>query len=479
MEKNLVKNYIYNILFQLIKIVAPLLVVPCTMGNLGASVLGISDFANNIASWFTLFGILGINIYGQREIAKVRDNREECSRVFFEILFTQIFNMTIILILYTLYVIFFVKNNQYISYLYCIAIFSCSLDVTWFYFGIENFKIVSIRNIVIKLLGVGLILLIIKEPGDLWKFVLINTCNDVFGHLITYSELPRHITRVKFSFKESYLKHLKATFILFIPTIAINVYTLLDQTMLGILIEDKSAVSLYKTAQNFVKMFLYFITSIGSVMMPRIANVYHNNNNLEEVNRYLNVTLRLSIILSVPMMIAMLCVSPFFIPWYLPTQLSITRLIQVCCPIIVFISLSNVFGIQYLVPTGHNKEYTISVISGAVVNFIFNLLLIPRFGAVGASIGSVIAEMSVTLVQYFSVRQELHFDLSSTTIKSFISAIIMGVSVYFLGTLLNASMLTNIIQAICGVIVYLLVMIVLKEETIHNILSSLLRRKNA
>jgi len=476
MDRKIIKNYIYNVLFQLVKIVLPFFLVPYTMGHLGESVLGISDFAGNIASWFILFGVLGINVYGNREIAKVRDDKDELSTMFFEILLVQVVNMIIALALYSLYVWLIVKDNQLIYWLYVLTVVSSAFDISWFYYGIENFKIVSIRNTVVKAVGVLLIFLLVKNPSDLWLYVVINSGSDFIGQIITYLGLKDYINYKRISLKIAYKRHLKATFLLFVPTIAINVYTLLDQTMLGVLIKDKGDVALYKAAQGFVKMFLYFITSIGSVVMPRIANVFYKGNK-DEVNRYIGSTLRFAIVLGLPMMVAMICVSPYFFPWYLPNQPSMIKLVQYSSPIILFIAISNVFGTQYLVPTDRTKEYTISVVFGAVVNFIINFILIPRLGAVGAVIGSVIAEFTVTLVQYVYVRKEIKVNVLNTTIKTIAGIIVMGIVVIFVGNRMSVSIVTNIIQAIVGAIVYGIVMLILKEETIMNVFNKFVRKQ--
>ena len=181
MDRKLITNYIYNILYQLVKIAMPIIIVPYTMGHLGETTLGISDFAANIASWFILFGTLGANIYGNRQIARVRDNIEDRSRTFFEILTMQIINMSIALVLYVCYSYFFVKSNQIIYYLHCLTVISSAFDITWFYYGVENFKTVSIRNIIVKVIGVGLIMLIVKRPEDLWLYVIINACSDLLS----------------------------------------------------------------------------------------------------------------------------------------------------------------------------------------------------------------------------------------------------------------------------------------------------------
>lgn len=478
MDRKLITNYIYNILYQLVKIAMPIIIVPYTMGHLGETTLGISDFAANIASWFILFGILGANVYGNRQIARVRDDIEERSKTFFEILYMQIINMAIALVLYIVYVKMFVKQNEIIYYLHCLTIISSAFEITWFYYGVENFKTVSIRNIIVKVVGVVLIMLIVKKPEDLWLYVIINALTDLFGHTIMYAQLKDYIHFKKVNIIEGYKKHIGATFVLFVPTIATSVYTLLDQTMLGFLTDDTGNVALYKAAQGFVKMFLYFITSIGSVMMPRIANIYTKSGNSKELNTYLNTTFRLAIFLGIPMMVGMITVAPYFIPWYLPDQLPIATLIQYSSPVIVFISISNVFGMQYLVPTGRNKEYSTSVIMGAIVNCIVNFVLIPKYAGVGAAIGSVVAEFTVMLVQYIYVRKEVEIHAMSSFIKYIIASLVMGVVVVYLGKLMGSSIITNIIQSLSGVVVYGVILLVTKEKMTVNLFDRFIRRKN-
>ena len=478
MDKKLITNYLYNILYQLVKIVLPLVIVPYVMGHLGAGVLGISDFAGNIASWFILFGILGVNLYGNREIAKVRDNREELSKTFLEILTMQVINMAIACLLFVLYVSLAVEKNQLIYYLYIFTILASMFDITWFYYGVEDFKLASIRNIIVKILGVACIMIFVKGPSDLWKYVVINSFSEILGQVIMFLELKNYISPVKYNVIEGYKKHIKQTIVLFIPTIAISVYTLLDQTMLGFLTDDVSNVALYKASQGFVKMFLYFITSIGSVMLPRITNIFYNKGGKAEATKYINITIKIAMLLAVPMMFGMISVSPYFIPWYLPDQPEIIYLIQISSPIVILISLSNVFGIQYLVPTGRNKEYTRSVVFGALANFLANIVLIPRFGGVGAAMGSVFAETIVTSIQYYYVHDELKINWNSSYIKYFIGSILMYPVVVYIGNMFNPSLFLNVLQAAVGVLVYVLVLVITKEELTFKVLNKVLRRNN-
>lgn len=479
MDKKLFKNYIYNILYQLVKLFLPLFLVSYTYAHLGPSTLGINDYAANISSWFILLGVLGVNTYGNREIAKVRDNKERLSKEFYEILVMQIINMTIALLLYVGYTLLFVKENQIIYFLICLSILASVFDISWFYYGVEDFGIVSIRNIVVKIVSVLLIFTFVKKPADLWMFTLINSLSDLIGQLVTFLGLKKYINKTKVSVKDAYKNHLAGTFALFIPTVAINIYTLLDQTLLGTMVEDKGQLNLYKTSVSFVKMFLYFVTSIGSVVMPRIANLFVKNKDHSEVNRYINMTFKLAIILSVPIFVALEVVSGSFFPWYTKDEyMYVIPLVRLVSPIIIFISLSNVFGTQYLVPVGRNNEYTKSIIAGALINLLINLYAIPRWQAAGACVASVCAEFTVTFTQWLYIRKDVEIHSMSSFIKSVISAFVMGVVIYFIGNAMGNRIITNMVQAIVGIIIYALMLFVLKEETVMNVYNKYVLKKD-
>ncbi len=483
MDKKLLINYIYSILYQLVRVILPVITVPFLQATIGAATIGISDFAGNISSWFILFGVLGVNVYGNRQIAKVRNDKENLSRTFFEILFMQFANMVIVSVFYALYILVAVRENALIYWIFFINILASAIDISWFYYGVEDFKIASIRNTLVRICSVGLLLLFIKSPEDLVVYTVIITGTELLGSLAMFSRLKKYITRVPFSLKDAYRNHFRGTVALFIPTIAINVYTLLDQSMLGFIGGNMQSLNLYKTAQSFVKMFLQFITSIGVVMLPRVTNVFYNDEGgREKAIGYIGTTFKIACALSIPMVLAMVFVSPTFFPWYLRRSPNVVpemiRLVQISSPILFFIALSNVFGTQFLVPTGRTKEYTTSVITGAVVNFFLNLFLIPRFLGYGAAVASCIAELTVTLVQYNFVRNDLKLSVDRSILIYLLAGALMSAYVFLIGNVMGARILTNVVQAGGGVLVYALTLILLKEELFTSLLGKLLRRNN-
>ena len=477
MDKKILFNYIYNIAYQLVKIILPIVTVPYLYAHVGAETLGISDFASNIAGWFILFGTLGVNTYGNRTIAKVRDHRDEMSVSFMQIFKMQCLNMLIASLCYAVYVSCTVSENLVIYALTGFTLLASMVDITWFFYGVEDFKKASIRNILVKIAGVSLILLLVKKPEDLYLYVIINGVSELIGQSIMFLQLKKYIDFKHVSLKESYQAHFKSTVALFVPTIAISVYTLLDQTMLGYMYSELH-VNYYKTSMSFIKMFLYFITSIGSVMLPRVTNVFYNESDgKERAQTLVKTTMKIALMMSVPMCFGLMGVAPKFIPWYLPSAPMIASLIMMGAPIVIFISMSNVTGIQYMVPTGMVKQYSFSVIGGASINFVLNAVLIPRFGAYGAIFSSCIAEASVTAIQLHFIKKELgtrFFDASY--VKIVVSALIMFVTVMMVGSLFEASLLCNVAQVVTGVAVYFGILLVMKEELLMQIGKKVFKR---
>ncbi|MCR5448833.1 MAG: flippase [Solobacterium sp.] len=465
MDRKILRNYIYNILYQLTKLIFPFLLAPYLVSHVGSETLGIYSFAGKIMNWFILFGILGVNTYGNRQIAKIRDDKEELNRTFFEILSMQICNMILASVAYLLYIRFTVTENLFYFQLTGLTMLASMLDITWFFFGVEDFKKASIRNIIVKFIGVGLIFLLVKTPQDLWKYILINIGSELFGQAIMFLQLREYISFRRISLKDAYRHHFKATFQLFVPTIAISIYTMLDGTMLGYLYSEEH-VYFYDTSMNLVKSFLYFITSIGSVMLPRVTNVYYNDESGEEKAQHLiGTTMKIACMFAFPMCLGIVGISQNFISWWMPEKQIIANLIMMGAPVIIFISMSNVTGIQYMVPTGMYNQYSKSVIGGSLINFCVNLMLIPRIGAYGAVIGSVIAECTVTLLQIFMIRQKVHLGLTGRSFRIyFFGSLLMFAAVYGVGRVVPASVIGTALQVLAGVVVYAAVIILTKEE---------------
>ncbi|MBQ9327069.1 MAG: polysaccharide biosynthesis C-terminal domain-containing protein [Solobacterium sp.] len=478
MDKKLIKNYIYNILYTVVKIILPMILVPYTAVHIGEGPLGVYSYAGSIMNWFILFGILGVNTYGNREIAKVRDDAKLRNQTFFEIFYMQICNMLIAMAAYYVFIRFAIQENRFYFFLTGLTMFASMLDITWFFYGVEDFRKASIRNIVVKFLGVALIMTLCKTPQDLWLYILINVGAELFGQAIMFVQLRSYLTFEKVSLKDAYHHHFRATIQLFIPTIAISVYTMLDETMIGALFSSDH-VQFYRTSMNgIVKLFLTLITSIGAVMLPRVTNVFYNaEDGAARAEAYISTTMKISMLLALPMCFGMMSISKTFITWYIPTWPIISDLVILGCPVIILISISNVTGTQYMVPTGMYKQYSTSVIAGSITNFLINLFLIPRYGAYGAIVASVVAEATVTIIQLVYIHKRVHIGfLQKSYVMYVIGTAAMAAAVLGLTILLPTGMGSTLLEVAAGMAVYVVVLVLGREDLTMKVMNAVRRR---
>lgn len=464
-NKSITKNYIYNMFYEVLKIIVPLFTTPYLSRVLGAENIGIYSYTLSITTYFILFGSLGVSMYGKREIAYIQNDEMQRSKTFFEIVIMRFITLGISLIIFYFG---FCSNGQYNIYykILTLEIIAESLDISWFFQGLEEFKKTVIRNTIVKLVSTICIFAFVKSSNDLYKYFVIYVLSNLLGNMSLWLYLPKFVQKIKVQ-ELNILRHIKPTISLFIPQIATQIYTVLDKTMIGSMVTDKSEVGYYEQAQKIIKLLLTIATSLGTVMMPRIAYTYASGNK-EKVKEYMNNSIAFIMMLVFPLMLGMISIAKNFVPvFYGEGYEKVVYLICIMSPIIVAIGLSNVVGTQYLLPTKKQKKYTISVITGAIVNVIFNYILIKKFKSVGASIATVLAEYTVTGVQLFLTKDEIAFkEILKISYKYIISSIIMFIVSVILGTFIEDNVISIIVQVITSVIVYFVLLIMMKDKLV-------------
>lgn len=457
-------NYIYNVAYQILTFLTPIITAPYLSRTLGADNLGKYNYTYSIVYWFILFGTMGISLYGSKEIAKVSNDREKLSKKFSEIFSLQFLCTLISLIIY--YIVFLTFDFKYhiVFLLQGGMLLSSMFEITWFYVGLENFKKTTFRGFIIKILMVSGILLLINNENDLYLYMTFIIIMNVIGSLMIWIGINKiidfRIPKIK-----DIIPHFKENFILFIPQISSSIYSIFDQTMIGLLYDDISEVGFYTQAHKLVNMFMFVVTTVGTVMLPNIVRK-KSEQNIETVKDITNNTFKIALFLSIPIAIGFSAVAPFFIPWFLPKDFSKVAYI-ICCltPTIVFISLSNVFGMQYLIVNDESKKYTISVTSGCIVNLIMNALLIGKLGAYGASIASTFTELLILLIQYYFVRKSFNFTGVGKKIFTYLTVgFLMGAVVFGVGLIMGPSILTNFVQVMVGGLVYLGILFIMHDD---------------
>ncbi len=468
----LIKNYLYNTIYQVLVLIAPLITTPYVSRVLGVTNIGIYQYAQSIAAYFVLVGAVGTSLYGQREIAYLQDKPFERSVAFWEI---EIFRLVTAFVCVLIYLCLFCLRGTY-SNIYAILsleVLATAFDISWLYMGMENFSVIVIRNIIIKVTGIICVFIFVKTSNDLYIYTICVTVPLFLGNISLWFSLKKYVKKSVISISKlasGIKKRIKPILILFLPQVAADVYLLLDKTMIGILGTNIDQVGYYSQAQKVVKIVLMIVTSLGTVMLPTMAALYAKGDN-EGIKRNIKQAFRFIYMLSFPLMFGLCAIAPRFVPAFFGEGYEpVVQLMILVSPIIVIIATSNVIGKQYLLPTNQQKSYTISIILGATVNFFLNILLIRFWNAIGASVATIAAEITVTVIQCKYVKKELPIltCIASGT-RYFVFGLIMFVTCRGISCILPEDKVWAIIVVIfVGFIFYFLELLITKDDMLKR-----------
>lgn len=398
------KNFLMNVAYQLLSYVFPLVTVSYVSQCLGVTNIGTYSYTYSTVYLFMLLGMLGINNYGNREIARVRDDKQACSFIFFSIYKLQLLTVGLASIGYVIYILCIVSEYEKLFWLQAIYLFSAFLDVNWFYFGLEKFKLTITRNCIIKVASLILILFFVRTEADLAQYTVIMAGSTFLSQLYLILILHRYIVNVHTTLHDS-LHHLRGCCILFIPVLAFGIYRVMDKMMLGAM-ATVTELGYYENAERLINIPISIINALGTVMLPRMSYLLKNHS--VESTKAIYASMKLALLLSCMMAAGIFLVSNdivvvlFGYDFYKSGE--IIRILSIT---ILASAWANVIRTQYLIPSGKDTIYVISTIGGAVVNLLLNIVLIPKYGAYGACLGTIAAEYFVMIYQTVKVRRVL------------------------------------------------------------------------
>ena len=459
----LTKNYMYNLLYQILVLLTPIITTPYLARTLGAYGQGIASYVVSFSSIISTITLLGIYGYGNRQIAYERDNLQKVSQTFFEIMIIRLILGTIGSLIY--FVI--IKNKvQYAMYfgVYYVWLLASYLDCTWLYVGLEDMKPAVMKNFFAKLITILGIFIFVRSEDDIWKYILLLGLSVLIANISAYFNLKEYIIKTKINLNNIF-KHIKGSIYLFLPTVATLVYLQVDKVMIEVLTNQVNQVSFYDNAEKIVTIPLTFITVLSTVMMPRIANEY-SKGNLNQVKQYITKSAEISIFMAMPMFLGLASIAMKFVPWYLGEEfIPVSYAIIFICPIVLSNSLEGVSGKQYFMATNQVDKLMISYISTAVMNLILNLILIPKYGFYGAAIATLISSYTCVIIQFtFLNRQMSMKELLYPILKYFFMATVMAIVIYLISYKMDVSIITTFIQIIIGMIVYFALCFIIKDK---------------
>ena len=466
--KSIRKNFLYNLIYQVLIIILPIITTPYISRVLGAEGVGIYSFTVSIVTYFTLFGTLGVAMYGQREIAYARDNVSKRKRVFWEIIFFRFITMTISMLVF---ILTYATHDVYKQYFQILILYllAFAFDISWFFQGMEEFKKTVIRNVAVRTISVACIFIFVKNTADLTKYILIYSLADLIGNISLWFYLPKYFKGIKIK-HINIKRHMIPIILLFIPQIAAKLYNIVDKTMIGYMITDKAALGNYEEAYKVINVLFTVVSSLGIVMIPRIASIFASGDKIK-LNEYILKSFRFTFFLAFPMMFGLMAVSNEFIPLFLGEEYKDAIIIaNILAPTILGMGITNVIGTQYLLPTKQQKYYTYSIIIGLGLNIVFNWVLINTNGAFGASVATTTSQFVVALVQMHFVKKQIDLRKAAQSGKKYLIASLTMFAVCFvIGIFIKQPVASVVVKVIAGFVTYGLMLIILGDKYVYEI----------
>jgi len=460
------KNSIYQISYQVIIMILPVITIPIVSRALGPSGIGFFSFVNSIVQYFVLFAGLGLATYGIREIATSRGSKEQLSRKFWEL---QIFNAIVALVVICVYFIFaFFMDNVLYYLIVSMILFGTLFDITWFFSGIEDFKKITLVGGIIKIAAFIAIVLFIHDKGDLVLYFVIQSLANLLMQLSLWLFVFKKIHFVRIKLKDA-MQHFKPALAFFVGRISITLYTNMNRTILGIL-ATTAIVGFYTQSLALTGIFVTLITAFDTVLLPRMSKMAQENSGAG-MHKVLEKTFHFQLFLTIPLCAGLMVINEKMVPWFFGEEFQLLQItVPVLAPLIIIIPLGISVFRQYLAPLDKIKAFNYSVIVGAVIGLGFNLLLIPFIGIWGAIIATLAAEVSVCLIRLHVMLKESEFKFNIKKILCFLfSAAVMYAVVWISTRGMDSSVLTTVMQVLIGAVVYFVLVTILRVNVVFDI----------
>lgn len=473
------KNLGYQTVYQLLNTCIPLITSPYLARKLGAEKQGVFSFTLSNVNYFTLLAMLGIVNYGTRTIALCLGDKKRISYEFWSLYSMQLIASIISVVAYGIYILFICSDNIIIAAIQGCYLLGAIVDINWLFFGIEKFKTTVTRSIFIRISTVVLILLFVNDSNDLWVYTLIMAGGTLISNIILWRFLPQEVdlSQVREIRAKDIKKHIKPNIVLFIPLLAMSVFHIMDKTMLGLLSTYEQG-GYYYNADKIINIPIGILTGVGTVMLPRMTALL-DDNKMKEASSLFSISVECIVALSSALAFGIACVSKEFTPFFFGKGFEpCIILIIVLSPVLIIKGLSQTSRMQFLIPSHNEKIFIQSVFLGAFVNFLLNIPLIHRYGALGAVIGTLAAELTTCAWQY--IKMNAFINSLTTILKSsiyIVFGIIMFVSVRLSSSLLPSNLLGLMLEIVLGATVYLVLCVIYWKATNNTIMSNFFKKK--
>ncbi len=449
--KSLKKNYLFNLSNRIIQILTPLITAPYISRVIGAQGVGRISYAESVMAFFMIFAQLGIAEYGKRETAYYQDDRYRRSVAFWNAYLLKLFFIPFVLCIYLTST---ASSGNVLLVYFSLYFVAEAFSVDWFLAGKEEFVFLSVRETVIRIIQIACIYIFVKTSDDVLPYALISLFAHTLNNFSAFCFVFRHVDRIRFKELRPF-RGLKSSLLLFLPTVASLVYSILDKVMLGLIGRDAFQNGYYEQGFNISRVVLSILISISTVMMPRVAFHFFKGEN-SKVNELMQSGYRYLWMIGIPVSCGLACVASNFVPWFFgPGWDLVITILWIFAPLVLVMGLSNMTGAQYLIPTKRENKHTRSVALGSLVNLILNLLLIKNYGAIGVAIASVCAEVTIMVLNFMNVRKEIDLKaVFSSSYNYLIASAVMTLCLVVSSRYLEPSIFNTVVLVFEGVVVY-------------------------
>ena len=401
------KNTAYNVAYRVFSILLPLVTAPYLSRTVGQAGVGLYSFAWNASYFACLTAMLGLENYGTRAVAAARDDPEALNRTFSSIWRMQRAVALVVLCLWLLFAFAVPGESAPIVLSLTLMSVSCLFNLDWALMGLDQFKPIALRNTFVKLLAAACVFAFIHTAQDLWVYGFAWSAATFVGCLLSAASLRGKVRLVRVSRAEA-LVHLKPCAILYISVLATSVYRVMDKVMVSA-IAGYSQNGLYENAEKIVYCLSGFISAVGTVMLPKIS-VLQKKGETARIRRHLDATMQGILAMTSCMAFGVAAVADRFCPLFFGEDFTASAPLMIPLAFtLMMIGFANVIRTQWILPQERDKIVVRSVCAGAVVNLAANALLIPRMQAMGAVVGTLLAEFTVPLVQWLQLKRELDY----------------------------------------------------------------------
>lgn len=475
-EKSIKKNFLYSTFYQILTMILPLITTPYVSRVLGADGIGTYSYTYSFQTYFAMFAALGVLGYGQREIARNRNDADVRSQLFWEIEAMVVVTTAITLIVWFVFSLIYAKYTA-IFLVLTINLVAVTFDISWFFSGLEEFQYIVVKNTAVKLITVVLLFALIKDKNDLLLYVGLMAVGTLAGNISMWTKIPKFVKKVPM--KTINLKHhIRESLIYFVPTIATSVYTVLDKTMIGLITDSTYENGYYEQTTKIINMAKALaFTSLSSVMGARTAYLFKEKK-IGEIHQKIEDSFNYIFLMSFGMCFGIIGVADGLVPWFFGDGYeSVAGLLKMFSPIIIIIGISSCLGGLYYTPVGKRATSAKFIICGSVCNLIFNSIFIPKMGATGAALGSLFAESIISILYVaFSDGYAKVGMLVRLSWKRAVAAVVMLIAILPFYGLLEKTIYLTIIQMFVGVAVYAAVLLILRDEYLIRIGRQLVER---